>query len=248
MMYKELVQNWAGPVVEDTESPEEARINRLEMLGELQVVDFEWRNSNEVGESYYLYRHFGDPFGDSEFAVSNYTDPGWELIEGPIPENTFATMIRQIPVPDDTQRDVWYSIIISDSFGNKNPIILPGDGGNALMVTEDTQAPRITYFIADEDGVPVTDNSLVRGEYTLRIETTETLNENPMINITTSAGGSLTGGSETAMVLQSQNTNNPNKGPEYFQTFSIASTTDAGDLLTITINLTDMVQNSADSN
>ena len=73
----------------------------------------------------------------------------------------------------------------------KNPIILPGDGGNALQVTEDTQAPRISYFIADEDGVPITDNSLVRGEYTLRIETTETLNENPLINMTTSAGDHL---------------------------------------------------------
>ena len=76
VMYKELVQNWDGPVVEDTEAPEEARINGLQMLGELQVVDFEWRNSNEVGESYYLYRHFGDPFGDSEFAESKLYRPG----------------------------------------------------------------------------------------------------------------------------------------------------------------------------
>ena len=66
------------------------------MLGELQVVDLEWKNSIEVGENYYLYRHFGDPFGDSEFAISNYTDPGWEFIEGPIDENGFATIIRQI--------------------------------------------------------------------------------------------------------------------------------------------------------
>jgi len=245
VMYKELVQNWDGPIVEDTLAPEEAGISNLMMLGELQVVDFEWKNSNEEGESYYIYRHFGDPFGDSEFAVSNYTDPGWELIEGPIPENNFATMIRQIPVPDDAQRDVWYSVIIADAFGNINPLILPGIGGNSLQVTEDTQAPRISYYIADEDGIPVTDNSLVRGEYTLRIETTETLNENPMINMTTSAGGSLTGGSETAMILLSQNTNNPEKGPEYFQTFSISSTTTAGDV-TITINLTDLVFNTAD--
>ena len=139
------------------------------MLGELQVVDFEWKNSIEVGESYYLYRHFGDPFGDSEFAISNYTDPGWEFIEGPIAENGFATVIREIPVPADTQRDVWYAVIIADSFGNINPTILPGIGGNAMMVTEDTQAPEISYYIADEDGIPISDNSLVRGEYTLRL-------------------------------------------------------------------------------
>ena len=47
------------------------------------------------------------------------------------------------------------------------------------------------------------------------------------------------------MILRSQNTNNPNKGPEYFQTFSISSSTDAGDLL-IAINLTDMVLNSVE--
>ena len=114
-----------------------------------------------------------------------------------------------------------------------------------MMVTEDTQAPQISYYIADEDGVPLSDNSLVRGEYTLRVEVSEQLNEFPIVNITTSQGGSLTGGSETAMVLLSQNTNNPNKGPEYFQTFSISSTTLAGDLL-ISINMTDLVLNSVD--
>ena len=246
MMYKELVQNWDGPIIEDTQSPNPARISNLMMLGELKVVDLEWFNTDqENGETYSLYRHFGDPFGDSEFAVSNYTDSGWELIEESIPENSFATMIRQIPVPLDTQRDVWYAVIVADSFGNINPQILPGIGGNALMVTEDTQAPTITYTIADEDGVPVQDNSIIRGEYTLRVETSEMLNEFPIINITTSAGESLTGGSETAMVLLSQNTNDPNKGPEYFQTFSISSSTTAGDLL-ITINLTDMVLNSVE--
>ena len=245
MMYTELVQNWDGPVIEDTEIPSEAIINDLMMLGELKVVDFEWKNSNEVGESYYLYRHFGDPFGDSEFAISNYTDPGWEFIEGPIAENGFATIIRQIQVPVDTQRDVWYAVIIADSFGNINPTILPGIGGNAMMVTEDTQAPEITYYIADEDGIPLSDNSLVRGEYTLRVEVSESLNEFPIVNITTSEGGSLTGGSEQAMVLLSQNTNNPNKGPEYFQSFSISSSTVAGDLM-ISINLTDLVLNTVD--
>ena len=95
------------------------------------------------------------------------------MYEGPIAENSFATMIRQIPVPLDSQREVWYAIIVADSFGNFNPTILPGIGGNALMITEDTQAPLVTYYIADEDGVPITDTALVRGEYTLRIEVSE---------------------------------------------------------------------------
>ncbi len=119
MMYTKLIQNWDGPVVEDTEPPTWARISNLMMLGELKVVDLEWVNSNqESGENYYIYRHFGDPFGDAEFAESNYTDPGWELVEGPIAENGFATMIRQISVPLDTQRDVWYAVIVADSHGN----------------------------------------------------------------------------------------------------------------------------------
>ena len=105
------------------------------------------------------------------------------VIDTPIAENGFATVIREIPVPADTQRDVWYAVIIADSFGNINPTILPGIGGNAMMVTEDTQAPEISYYIADEDGIPISDNSLVRGEYTLRIEVSEMLNEFPIVNI-----------------------------------------------------------------
>ena len=67
-----------------------------------------------------------------------------ELIEGPIPENNFATMIRR-SVPDDTQRDVWYSIIIADSSVTKTQSVT-GEGGNALKVTEDTQTLEISYF------------------------------------------------------------------------------------------------------
>ena len=98
------------------------------MLGELKVVDLEWINTpQEIEENYYVYRHFGNPFDSDndgvqdEFAISNYTDDGWELYEGPIAENSYATMIRQVPVPLDSQRDVWYAIIVADSFGNFNP-------------------------------------------------------------------------------------------------------------------------------
>ena len=246
MMYTELVQNWDGPIAEDTQAPSRGRFSDVIMLGELKVVDLEWENSQqEQGESYYIYRHFGDPFGTGEFPMSNYTDEGWEFIEGPIAENGFSTMVRQIPVPEDTQRDVWYAIILADAYGNINPTILPGGGQNALKVTEDTQAPLVQYTINDESNIPVVQSSLVRGEYTLRIEVSETLVEEPMINITTSNGGSLTGGSEQAMVLLAQNSNDPDKGPEYFQSFSIASSTIAGDLL-ISINLTDLSLNTVD--
>ena len=246
VMYEELVQNWDGPVVEDTQSPSYSRISDIVMLGDLKVVDIEWINSaQEIGESYYLYRHLGDPFGDSEFAISNYTDEGWEFVEGPIPENSMSTMIRQIPVPDLVERDIWYAVIVEDSFGNINPTILPGAGANALMVSEDTQPPQISYEIVDENNVPLSQDSLVSGDYKLKIEVSETLSEEPMLNISTSTGGSLTGGSEAAMVLLSQNTNDPTKGPEYFYDFEISSSTVAGAMM-IKINLTDMSLNTAD--
>ena len=246
MMYTELNQNLDGPITEDTSDPTIASILDIKMIGDLQVVDLEWRNSpSEEGESYYLYRHFGDPFGDLEFAVSNYTEPGWEYIEGPLLENSFTQIVRQIPVPGDTERDVWYAVIIEDSYGNINPLIFPGIQSNAIKISEDTKVPGITYAIHDESNVPVIGSSLIRGEYTLRIEVSEVLEEFPIVNITTEAGGSLIGGSEQAMILLSQNNNDPDKGPQYFKTFSISSDTTAGELQ-ITLNMTDLSLNSID--
>jgi len=246
MTYTKLVQNWDGPISEDTRAPQPARISDIMMIGSLQVVDLEWINSvQEIGESYSVYRHFGDPFGDSEFSISNYTDEGWEYVDGPILETGFSTMVRQIPVPDNTQREVWYAVVMSDSYGNINEQIFPGIGGNAIKISEDTKAPGITYAIHDENNIPITESSLIRGDYTLRIELSEMLDEFPIVNISTANGGSLTGGSEQAMVLLSLNTNDPDKGPQYFQTFSISSSAVAGDLF-ISINLTDMSMNSID--
>ena len=245
-MYTQLVQNVAGPITEDTSDPTVASILDIKMIGDLQVIDLEWRNSpNEAGESYYLYRHFGNPFSDSSFAVSNYTDPGWEFIEGPLLENSFTQLVRQIPVPDDTERDVWYAVIIEDSYGNKNPLIFPGIQSNAIQISEDTKVPEVTYAIHDENNLPVTESSLVRGEYTLRIEVSETLDEFPIVNITTEEGGSLIGGSAQAMILLSQNSNDPDKGPQFFKSFSISSATTAGELQ-ISINMTDLSLNSVD--
>ncbi len=243
IMYTALDSNFDGPIAEDTRAPQPASILDAKMIGDLRVVDLEWRNAGEeVGETYSIYRHFSDPFGDSEFAMSNSTDDGWEFFEGPIAENEFSSVISQIPVPDDTQRDVWYAIVMADSYGNVNPQIFPGIGGNAVKVTEDTQAPDVTYEVRDEDGVPVETSSLVRGEYTLRIEVSEQLYAFPRILMTTSSGGDLINGEQT-MVLIADNLNNPDKGPEFFQQFSISSTTKAGDVV-ISINLTDMSDNS----
>ena len=247
VMYKELVQNVYGPITEDTRVPQPARINDIEMIGQLGVVNLEWLNSiDEDRETYSIYKHTGEPFSDSEFAISNYTDEGWEFVAGPIDENSFASITSQFAVEQDTEMDVWYAVIMADEFGNKNPQIIPGVGGNAIQVKEDTKAPTITYSINDDDNVPVTQQSLIKGDYTLRIEVSELLNpddEFPMINITASNGGSLTGGSEQAMVLLSKNINNPNKGTEYFIQFSIAGSSTAGQL-DITINMTDESLNS----
>ncbi len=244
VMYTQLVQNYDGPITEDTRVPLPARINDAEMIGELKLVNLEWLNSiNEVGETYSIYRHLGDPFSDSEFAISNYTDAGWEYVEGPISENSFSSIVSQFSVEDGIERDVWYAVIMSDEFGNTNPQIIPGIGGNAVLISEDTKAPSIEYSINDENNVPIQENSLVKGDYTLRIEVSETLDEFPIVNITTSTGGSLTGGSEQAMVLLASNNNDPTKGPEYFISFSISGNSIAGQLY-ISINLTDFSLNS----
>ena len=60
--YTQLVNNTAGPVTEDTRSPEPPNILSGQSAGESLETRVEWRNdANENGESYYIYRNIGDP-------------------------------------------------------------------------------------------------------------------------------------------------------------------------------------------
>ncbi|MDP6869495.1 MAG: hypothetical protein QGI21_01825 [Candidatus Poseidoniaceae archaeon] len=243
--YRELVNNWDGPIIEDTETPTIGRISDVQMIGGLNVVNLEWIDSStETGESYTIYRHFDDPFGSSEFATSNYTDEGWEYVEGPFTEDQvagFSTFVRQVPVPEETERDVWYAIIIADSFGNINPEILPGFGGNAVQIREDTLAPSVTWEVRNEESVPIAASSLVRGDYTIRAEVSEQLFSFPVIWINSSSGSEII--AESTMILISDNMLDPEKGPEFFQAFSISSAVPSGEM-TFEIEMVDMSTNS----
>ena len=150
MMY-ELVQNWDGPVIEDTEIPSEAIINDLMMLGELKVVDFEWKNSNEVGESYYLY-HTLEILSEIQLRFQIILTPDGNLLKARLQRMGLLQSSTNTGASRHAKR-MWYAVIIADSFGNINPTITRY-WWKYVMVTEDTQAPEITYYIADEDGIP----------------------------------------------------------------------------------------------
>lgn len=230
--YTELQNNWAGPVSEDTEYPATADINSAIMIGELNTVTLIWQNSNEENEMYSIYRHQGDPFNGSEFGSSNYTDSGWELVNSSVPESSAATVVKSIEVPLNTQREVWYAIIISDEYSNTNPAIFPGD--NAILVVEDTAVPTMDFEIRDISGTTVSGTALLKGDYTLRVASSEELMEDPLIKVLTSAGGDLSSGYQPMNDL-------PNN--EYYFPISISSSTSAGDLL-ISIEMTDLAENA----
>ena len=242
--YTKLDQNWVGPIEEDTTPPDAARISDATMVGQLSIVTLTWLNAaGEDGESYTIYRHIGDPFGENEFATSNYSDAGWEFVTGPIYdwETSLSTLAREIPVVNDTQRDVWYSIIMADSYGNINPLIFPGIGGNAIQVAEDTRAPTMELAITNDDGL-VESAALVKGDYTIRVAVSENLLSFPQINVTTTGGASYSDGT-VQMNLLSDNLNDDSKGPEFYFPLEITSTSNAGDLV-IEITLTDISENS----
>ncbi|MDG1546136.1 MAG: hypothetical protein P8Q55_01965, partial [Candidatus Poseidoniaceae archaeon] len=78
--YTELIQNYYGPISEDTRSPNPARIKEANAVGSINQITLEWFNENEVNESYTIWRHMGEPFGEDRDELSNSTDDGWELV------------------------------------------------------------------------------------------------------------------------------------------------------------------------
>tara|TARA_Y100000994_G_scaffold132255_1_gene108398 strand:+ start:1459 stop:4659 length:3201 start_codon:yes stop_codon:yes gene_type:complete len=234
--YTGLQHNWAGPVYEDTESPQTPSLDTVIMVGELQTVTLIWQNYNvgqEEDETYSVYRHLGDPFGGSEFGSSSIDEDGWALVNDSIPEGSSTTIVKEIPVEPDTQREVWYAVIITDQYGNQNPTIFPG--ANALLVKEDTAAPTIDFEIWDDTSTLVSSTSLIKGDYTLRVTSNEQLLEEPLISVVTSAGGDLSSGIQPMNDL-------PNNA--YYFPIAITSSANAGSLF-INISLSDMSENDA---
>ena len=231
-----LNQNHFGPISEDTRAPNPARIKEASSLGDLNLITLEWFNEPDVNEGYEIWRHYGAPFGENEDQIGTLSDSGWEFVQGDISPGagTQSTIVRQLPIPDGVDREVWYTVIIEDQWGNQNPEMFNGIGGNAVKINEDTKYPEATMLLLGEDGSAFLSPSLVSGSYVLQIEIDEYLQGNPSVNITTLAGGDISGG-DIEMNMIADNNNDPDRGPVYAFEFFISQTTIAGDM---TIELT----------
>ena len=231
---------------EDTTSPLPARMKVVESIGQLNKVRLEWFNAGEEnGEIYQVWRHYGEPFGEDESEISTIHAEGWELAidninAGTSEQNTF---FRQLDIPEDVDRDVWYAVIITDKWGNSNPETYSGINSNAIKVTEDTKAPQGTLLLINENNEAFTSPSLVAGDYKVQIEFDEYLDIAPMINITTVNGGDISSGSKE-MALVQENAGNPDRGPVYQLDFFITTFTIAGDM-TFEVKMEDLANNQA---
>ena len=229
---------------EDTTSPLPARMKVVESIGHLNKVRLEWFNAGEeTGEIYQVWRHYGEPFGEDESEISSIDAEGWELAidninAGTSEQNTF---FRQLDVPEDVDREVWYAVIITDKWGNSNPETYSGINSNAIKVTEDTRAPQGTLLLINENNEAFTSPSLVAGDYKVQIEFDEYLDISPMINITTVNGGDISSGSKE-MALVQENAGNPDRGPVYQLDFFITAQTIAGDM-TFEVQMEDLANN-----
>jgi hypothetical protein len=231
---------------EDTVAPGRAEIKIIESIGTLEKVRLEWFNDDlEVDEEYQVWRHYGEPFGEDESEISSIDDDGWELAidniaAGNSEEQTF---FRQIDIPEDVDRDVWYAIIVIDKWGNNNPELFSGTGSNAVKVTEDTKPPQASMTLINEDNEAFTSPSLIAGDYKVQIEFDEYLDVNPMINITTVDGGDISNGLREMAEFQ-LNAGNPDRGPVYQLDFFITTSTIAGDMI-FEVHMEDLANNQA---
>ena len=227
-----LNQNHFGPISEDTRAPNPARIKEASSLGALEQITLEWFNEQDFNEGYEIWRHYGAPFGENEDQIGNIADQGWEFVLGDISpgESTESTLVRQLPIPSGVDRDVWYAVIIEDQWGNQNPEMFNGICGNAVKINEDTKFPVATMMLLDDAGSAFQSPSLVSGTYVLQMEIDEYLQGNPSVNITTLAGGDISGG-DIEMNMIADNNNDPDRGPVYAFEFFVSQNTIAGDML-----------------
>ena len=227
-----LNQNHFGPISEDTRAPNPARIKEASSLGALEQITLEWFNEPDFNEGYEIWRHYGAPFGENEDQIGNIADQGWEFVLGDISpgESTASTLVRQLPIPSGVDRDVWYAVIIEDQWGNQNPEMFNGIGGNAVKINEDTKFPVATMMLLDDAGSAFLSPSLVSGTYVLQMEIDEYLQGNPSVNITTLAGGDISGG-DIEMNMIADNNNDPDRGPVYAFEFFVSQNTIAGEML-----------------
>ena len=118
--------------------------------------------------------------------------PGWELVESDIAipsDGVYQTYMMDLE--DGVQRVAWYAVIVTDEYNNSDTELYVGTGSNTQEVNEDTLGPDIAFRLLDEDNVKVESTSLTKGDYTIRVEASENLATEPLINITSSSGESI---------------------------------------------------------
>ena len=239
--YTGLDQNEAGPIEIDITAPTRPQIITAESRGDLGIVAMEWGNLQETFETYQIWRHNGDPFEDS--SISSGDEEGWELVLDDINVGlqSSATIIRNVPIANDSEQDAWYAITVCDQFNNCNQEILEGLTSNSRIIREDSRAPTVDMQLVDEEGNLYTSPSLVPGLYTVTIEVSEYLKTTPSIEVYSSAGYDETDGGQV-MTQTADNQLDPNKGPEYAYEFRISNSEQASDL-SIVMTLVDVADN-----
>ena len=198
---------------EDTVAPIRVEVKEVESNGPLNKVGIEWFNDDlESNETYQIWRHYGEPFGEDESDVSSSDAEGWELAIDNIQagDSEEITFYRQLEIPDDVDRDVWYGVTPTDKWGNNYPELFAGTRANTVKVTEDTRLPSATLTLINEDNEAFTSPSLVAGDYKVQIEFNEDLSVDPSINITTVNGGDISSGSKIMAKIQ-DNAGNPDR-------------------------------------
>ena len=242
--YMGLNNNSFGPVEIDITTPTNPSIVDAESRGDLGFVALEWYNLQESNEVYQVWRHTGDPFDGGQTSITSSDAEGWELAlsDVDVGGQTSATIIRNVPLASDTERDVWYAVTVADEFNNTNSDILEGLSGNSILVREDTRAPSVELRLLDDENSEYTSPSLVAGTYTIQIEISEFLPTQPSIEVFSDTGYNVTAGGEL-MTLIADNNLNPDKGPVYSYSFTIPGSASAGEM-TFRMTLVDEADNT----
>jgi len=237
--YTGLDQNGVGPVYQDIKPPTRAVMSEAIISGEMQKLSLKWEISSEADETYSVYRNIGDPFAAGDSQVYDISDGGWELIADGITDPAVGQYVTHvIDIDDDVNRELWYAVLITDAVGNTDTEIFGGQGGNAVQVNEDTKDPEATIVLKLKDNnneVPY--GALVAGTYTVYLEADEELAEDPLINVSSSSGESLSSG-EQPMFPQ---------GEKYYFPIDVSSSTSAGDLV-FQVTLIDIAGNQVTHN
>lgn len=241
--YRGLVQNYYGPITEDTLAPDDPRLYEPEMSGDSGLIVMKWINDDEeVGETYDLWRNVGDPFDNGNISSVNISDDDWELVLADVDGGNQDTITRLIAVDADVERTVWYGLTITDRWNNTNVRVYPGIGGNAVEMVEDSRPPTMEFELNNKDDGLTALPSLTAGQYMIRVRTNEQMQSSPTLNITTSDGGTFTQGI-APMTFISHNDQDSSKGSLYYYELEIASNSPTG-VLNIAVTLIDAAGNS----